>query len=223
MPLFSTGDLTRFFNNGEQELAIEQPFLVDRLSVAITAETAVYTLPDYVLSIKRITWLGMKLDPLPRRNQRDVFQNANQVGRPFWYIYNNIGANLIQFFPNPGINVAAGTHLWSTDIPTSVIVEFWRQTDNSTFVVPPYFRNQLLKRYTAYKARMLDGPGINMKMSKYFSDQWGYWKGAYFELLSDLYSKPRKYCVNEIVSSNYFPAAPVLPIGQFGIGVDEGY
>lgn len=225
MPLFQSSDLARFFSQGENEISTEKPFLVDRTSPAIATGTSVYTLPDYVASIRRVSYLGKKLDPLPRRNQREVFQAANQSGTPFWYVYNNIGANQIKLFPTPLDNFgAAGTDLWAGPAITSYcIVEFYRATDNSTFTIQPFLRPQLLKYYAAKRAYSIDGPGMNLKLVKYYNDKWNQKKVEFSDYLDELYSLPRKILVDEIVSSNYFPGEPVLPINQFGVSVDEGY
>jgi hypothetical protein len=224
MPVFTNETLTRFFNQGEDHISHERPFLVGRLSLDIVANTAVYTLPDYVISIKRITYKGMKLDPLPQRNFREVFQSATQKGRPFWYVYNNVGINKIQLFPCPNESVAdATTNLWDTSIDTSVIMEYYRVTENSTFILPAWIRRQLLKLYVAKQCFSIEGAGQNIKMARYFDARWENKKEEFFSLLRELYEKPRKLMTNEVVSSNYFPAGPVLPIASFGIGVDDGY
>jgi hypothetical protein len=187
--------------------------------------TSTYTLPDYVISIRRITYLGKKLDPLPQRNYREVFQSVAQEGWPFWYIFNNIGVNKIQLFPTPESSISSGTHLWSTDIPTSCIVEFNRATDNqgaSLFTLPIWIRRQMLKQFVMKRKFELDGPGVNTKLAKYFDEKWQMSKGEFAELLDQLYYLSRKYMISEVVSSNYFPGQPVLPINQFGSSVDEG-
>ena len=222
MPVLSTSDLTRFFNEGENLFAQERPFLVDRYSPPLVAGTSVYTLPDYVISIRRITYLGKKLDPLPQRNYREVFQSVAQEGWPFWYIFNNIGANKVQLFPTPQVTIPAGTNLWGSDIPTSCIVEFNRATDNSTFVLPSWIRRQMLKQFVMKRKFELDGPGVNNKLAKYYDGKWQMSKGEFSELLDQLYYLSRKYMISEVVSSNYFPGQPVLPIDQFGSSVDEG-
>lgn len=224
MPLFSSTDLERFYEQAENDISTDKPFMPDRISIATIVGVSTYTLPDYCCSIRRITYLGQKLDPLPRRNEREVFQSADQQGRPFWYVYNQIGANQIKLFPTPGDNLPADTgHLWSTDIPNCCIVEFFRATDNVNFVLPSFIKRQLLKQYVAKRAFAIDGPGMNMKLVQYFDKRWQTMKGEFYELLDDLYTLPRKLLVDEIVSSNYFPGEPVLPINQFGISVDEGF
>ena len=222
MPTFNSSDLNRFFNQGENEISGEKPFLFDRLEIATQSGTSTYTLPDYVTSIRRVTFLGWKLDPLPERNFREVFQSNPSFGQPFWYIYNNIGANKIQLFPTPNQTLVPGVDPWATDIPTQCIVEFARATDNNNFIIPLPLRRQLLKNYVAYRCYQVDGAGRNNKLTKYYKEKWAFWKQQFVELLDDLYNSPRKYIVSEIVSNNTFPGEPVLPIGQFGISVDEG-
>lgn len=223
MPLFSSAELLRHYNQGENIFSDEHPFLVDRLAITIVAGTSVYTLPDYVRSIKRITYLGKYLDPLTRRDQREAFQSATQRGRPFWYVFNNIGLNKIQLFPVPDTLVAGVTNLWSVaSITTGVIVEFYRVTDNSTFVLPSWIKRQLLKQYVAAQCYRMDGRGNNLKLATYFEKRWALRKEEFSGLLEDVHSKPRKLCLTAISGSGWFPGRPLLPIDRFGISVDTG-
>jgi hypothetical protein len=170
-----------------------------------------------------VTYLGQKLDPLTRRNQNEVFQAATQSGRPFWYVFNNIGTLTIKLFPTPGENLAPGTNLWSTDIPTSCIIEGYRANDDSTFVIPAWKKRQFLKPYVNKRVAQVDGPTNDLKAVKYFDQRWMNAKAQFSQSLDILYGSARKLMVSEIVSSNYFPGEPVLPIDQFGTSVDEGY
>lgn len=223
MPIFTSTDLERFANQGENDFSVDRPFLMDRYSLTIVGGIANYVLPDYVNSIRRVSFLGQKLDPMTQRNQREVFQAANQTGTPFWYVFNNIAANTIRLFPTPEQSIAPGTLLWSSDIPTCCVVEFFRSSDNSTFVLPPWKKRQMLKSYIKYRSYGIDGPGYNVALRKYYKQRWEFSETQFSELLDYLYNAPRKLVISEIVSSNYFPGEPVLPIDQFGISVDEGY
>lgn len=224
MPLFDSATLSRFFNQGENIISDERPFLVDRLSLNLVAGTSTYTLPDYVRSIRRITYFGRYLDPLPRRGQRDIFQAATQMSRPFWYIFNNIGLNKIQLFPIPNVNVPIVTNLWSTGISQTAgcIVEFYRVTDNSSFVLPSWIKRQLLKQYVAQQTFQVDGLGNNLKMAQYFGKRWELRKGEFIGLLDELISKPRKLSLTNISGSGWFPGRPILPIDRFGTSIDTG-
>src|SRR5258706_6726577 len=224
MPQFDSTLLSRFYLEGENVFSDSTPFLVDRISLDITAHVATYTLPDYVRSIKRITYQGTKLEPLNRRSQRDAFQNATQIGTPFWYVYNNIGLNKIILFPTPPLTIAVATgNLWkSAAITAGVIIEFYRVTDNNIFVLPPWIKRQLLKQYVQMKAFAVDGAGINMKLVQYFTQRWEVRSQEFSNLLNEVHSKPRKLILQGIANSNFFPASPMWPIDKYGISVGEG-
>jgi len=224
MPIFDASTLARFFNEGEIEISQERPFIVDRYSLNIEVGIPLYTLPDYVLSIRRVTYLGMGLDPLPRRNEREVFQGGTQQSQPFWYIYNNVGLNQIKLFPIPNNVIPSVTgDLWSKDaIENGCIVEFYRSSDNVDFTIPDVLRPQLLKLFSAYKAFGVEGPSQNIKLSQYFIQRWEQQKQEFSELLNTLYNQPRRLVINDFATFNWFPGSPVLPIDRFGIYVDDG-
>lgn len=215
--------IQRLSNEGEQAFAAAYPCILKRIAPAVTAGTALITLPDDVLSIRRLTWLGRKLDPLPQRNLRDVFQNASQQGTPFWYVYNNIGQNLVQLFPSPSVSLGAvTTNLYGSAIATSFIVEYFQAPDSSTAVIPEYFRRRLLKSYVLRGSFNIEGQGQNLKASKYFKQRWDMLKEQYGMLLGDLHNKPRKLYINGVNSASYYPGFPVLPIARYGTAVDAG-
>lgn len=223
MPLFTQQDIIRFFNQGEVDVSNECNFLLDRIELPVVSGTNVYTIPDYVRSISRITFQGKKLTPLPKRDLMGAFQSGTQVGRPFWYVYNNTGQNKIQLFPVPNQTLPVGTDPWVADIPTACIVEFFRISDNVEFVLPDYCRNALLKKYCGQMLFLIEGAGQNLKMAKYFADQWNLWKGDFEKLVDELHSAPRKLYISDVVSGNWFPGDIMFPIDKFGIGVETGY
>ena len=223
MPTFTQPDILRFFNQGEVDVSNECNFLLDRYEIPVVSGTGVYQIPDYVRSITRVTCQGKKLTPLPKRDLNDAFQSATQQGRPFWYVFNNTGQNKIQLFPQPNLTTPTGSDPWCTDIPTATIVEFFRISDNNQFILPDYSRNYLLKKYCGSMLFLIEGPGQNLKMSKYFKNQWELWKAEFIALTEELHSAPRKLYISDVVSGNWFPGSPVLPIDRFGIGVETGY
>jgi len=225
MPVIDNLQIQRYFDEGEVECSIEHPFLPDRLSLALIGGLNTYTLPDYCISIRRMTYNGIGLDPLPRRNQREVFQNSTQQGTPFWYVYNNVGLNNIILFPCPNSSVAIVTgDLWKqAQIQTpGLIVEFDRVSDNMFFTIPSTLRRQLLKKFVASQAFLTDNANVNLKVSSYFLNRWNTCKLELFELLDELYNQPRRLVINDFNTFNFFPGNPVLPINRFGISVSEG-
>lgn len=224
MSLFSSQTITRFSNEGENEFTEDFPCILTRLSLTVVANQSTYVLPDSIKSIRRITWQGWKLDPLGQRNMREVFQYASQVGKPFWYIFNNLGANTVKFFPCPPTNInPSGADLWSDAISTDVIVEYFQLPDFVTAVIPQYIRRRLLKAYVLKGCFGIEGAGSNVKNRDYFMQKWMNLKEQYGQLLYEIHNKSRKLCLNGITSYQYFPGQPLLPVARYGVGVDDGY
>lgn len=224
MSLWNSQTIIRFSQEGENQFAEDFPCILVRLSLTITATQAIYVLPDDVKSIRRITWQGWKLDPLGQRNMREVFQYATQQGKPFWYVFNNIGANKVQFFPIPNASIApSGGDLFSDAITTDVIIEYFRLPDFATYIIPKYIRRKVLKPYVLKSCFGIEGQGNNLKNRDYFINKWTNLKERYGELLLSIHNKSRKLCLNGITSYQFFPGSPLLPVSRFGIGIDDGY
>src|SRR5215467_2158379 len=218
MSLWSNATITRFSQEGENDFAEDFPCILTRMSLPTVRGTSTYSLPDNIRSIRRITWKGFKLDPLGQRNMREVFNYASQIGKPYWYVFNNIGANNIQLFPIPDETInPSGGDLYSDAITTDVIVEYFVLPDFVTYTIPQYFRRRLLKAYVLEKCFSVEGAGQNLKNRDYFTKRWEYLKEKYGEFLDEIHNKSRKLCLNGITSSQYFPAAPILPVSRFGI------
>lgn len=223
MSLFSTDTITRFAQEGESDFCSEKPCIIKRVALTIVSGTATYTLSDDVLSIRRIAWKGQKLDPLPQRAAREIFQGASQSGTPFWYIFNNIGQNKIQFFPAPVVNIATtASNLYGSEIANRVIVEYWQAPDYTTAIIPSYMRRRLLKAYVLKSCFAIEGAGQNLKNVGYFEDKYRNLKRLYTQLLEDLHGKPRKLSLNNYSGTGYFPGQPILPMARFGQSVETG-
>jgi hypothetical protein len=221
--IWDAGTITRFSQEGENDFADDYPCILTRYSLSVVANQATYTLPDNVRSIRRITYLGTKLDPLGHRNMREVFNNATQVGTPYWYIFNQIGNLSIQFFPVPPTSInPSGGDLYGSAIPTDVIIEYFMLPDYVNNDIPQYFRRRLVKPYVLKQCFLIEGPGQNLKNVKYFEQKYNYLKDKYGTLLQSLHNKARKLCLNGITGSQFFPGTPILPVARFGIGVQDG-
>lgn len=222
MPIDTTSAIQRWWLTGEIELSQEIPFLFSRYEIPIVSGTATYTLPDIYLSIRRVTYLGKSLDPLPAAQKRDFFQGSSATGNPFWYIFDNIGQNKISLYPAPNQTIAAGSDPWFSDIATKCIVEGSVVADDSTFTVPSYLRQQMIKKYVGYKMYSMEGPQQNLESARYFLSSWNKAKSEFAEWLQEIATKPRKLIINDPVSQQVLPAAPVLPISRYGISVEAG-
>lgn len=225
MQQISDALIGRYFDQGEDEVTTERPFLVNRISFVTSFGVGVFVLPDNCLAIKRVTWKGWKLSPLPHRMYREAFNGSGgQIGRPYWYIYNNVGLRTIQVFPVCNEALTTGTHLWTTDIPNKFIVEYYQSTDHNVKVLPDFIRRQLLKIYVALKISSMEGNTQSVLMTKYFQSKWQIKKQEWYHLLNVLYSVPRQLILSQNdPGTNYSVGNPVLPINKFGISVDDEY
>lgn len=224
MPVFSSTNLTRFQRDGEQNFAAEFPCVIERISLSITSGTSQYVLPDSVANIRRMTYRGWKVWPLPHRDLRESFLNGQQSGRPYWYIFNNIGLQKIQLFPVPQENLdAIQTGLWGESISDHFIIEFYAIPDQEQLKIPHFIRRRLLKTYTAMRMFQSEGRGQNTKAYKYWAKKWDFAKATYGEALADLNNKPRNLIANEKGMNPYgfTPPPPILPVSRFGIAVDD--
>ena len=222
-PIFSTATIARFEADAEANFNYERPCIVDRIGLAIVAGTAEYTLPSYVNDIRRITISGIPVYPLPHRELRFSCLNSTQQGRPYWYIINNIGQNKIRFFPVPNTNLADTTtltSLWGSGITNNCIIEFYRQPDQSTNILPIFIRRRLLKCYINKRCFEVDKKGNSLKNVKYWADKYDNLKSIYSDLLDDLNNKPRKLIASNTSNMNPALASPVLPY-RYGISVAD--
>jgi len=225
-PIFESNTITRFSQIGEDIFASQSECIIDRYSISTVSGTSIYTLPEYVTNIRRVTWKGTKLDPIPHRQFRENFPSIDSRGRPYWYVYNNIGQNQIKLYPTPSetISQQGGDLFLPAKISAGVIVEFARVSDYTLFTIPTFLRRRLLKAYVLKMCFAIEGPGQNIQASQYFDSKWQQLVSRYNILLFDLINKPRKLISGgqfEVISN--VPHQPRLPISRYGISVDDNF
>lgn len=174
MPIWSAATITRFSLEGEQEIATSLKCIIARTSPSIVALTSTYILPADLLSIRRVTWNGIKIEPMPARDYHSL-NNVASSSRPIFYIFNQQGRNTIRFYPIPDVTIASGTQLFSSDIESCVIVEYYQIPDGSTVLLPAYIRRRLIKYWVLYKCFMQEGKGQNLKASKRFKVRYDFY------------------------------------------------
>lgn len=224
MSLFTPATIARFINEGEAAFDSAHNCIVERLSLNIVSGTKEYTLPDTVQNIRRVTWKGYKLDPLTSRANRDYYSNPLSQGKPFWYLFNNIEANKLQFYPIPNETIAStASNLWGSEILNRVIIEYYITPNGTTYTIPAYFRRRLVKPYVLKACFAIEGQGQNLKNSNYHSKKFEKLSKLYSDLLDEINNKSRKLVLGNSINNSYgYPRDPVWPIDRFGIGVRTG-
>lgn len=210
---------------GESRFSNDYPCLVNRVAINVTAGVSNYTLDDSVFNIRRITWLGWKLEPFSQRDLRNTLMSGTQPGRPRYYNYSNIGRQTIQLYPVPIINVPPvyGDDLWGAQIGNAVIVEYYAIADGIVNKLPLYMRRRFLKAFTLWRCYLMEGKGQNLKAASYYSQKWEMFKTMYEDIFNDLINKPRNLTTDPYVKDLPYPPFARLPIDKFGVDVSDEY
>ena len=227
MALFSTATITRFAQEAEDLFVKNHHCITDRTALSIVSGTSTYSLPSYLIDIRRITWKGLKIYPASHRSLRESqLSLTNTASVPYNYIFDNIGQAQIRFYPIPSVTIASiGTNLYGSEIANRVIVDFYRSPDYATFIIPSFFRKRLIKAYVLKMCFSIEGRGQNLKASKYWHDKWNYYNEIYGMLLEELINEPRHIILGPSGISRDFKLNNLennLKYDNIGIGVDKG-
>lgn len=216
--IWDSAQLTRFLDEGEKDLSIRLNCIVDRVALSIVKGTYEYTLENYIIGIKRVTWKGKRLDPLSY-NEWVTFLNPTLASGdgtpesiPYNYIYNDIGSKNIILYPIPNETIASTTsNLWGSEIANRVIVEFYRTPDTSgnTYRIPDYLRRRIVKCYALWKLLAQDGEGQDIKASNFYSFKYEFYVNLSKIILNKVFvSRIRGYAP---LSTQGRIARPMLP------------
>lgn len=225
MSIWTSDQLQRFALVGERSFARDYKCVVDRISLDIVSGTADYVLDEAVLDIRRVTYRGIKLEPLSHRKMRFYLDGPAPSGKPTHYIYDNVGASTIKLFPTPNETIVGVSYglIEPSIIAAHCIVEYYAIPDAIKLRIPQPFRRRLLKAFVLKMAFSIEGKGQNLKAAKYWESKWQYLKETYGFAMEDLIKLPRKLVASDTKTDSPFGhATPVLPSNMRGVGVDPG-
>jgi len=224
MSLFSSEQINRYVLQGEQLFTNEFRCITDRLAIEVVSGTSLYTLPDNVIDIRRITYRGSKIDPISHRDMREYLDGLSSSGTPQNYIFNNVGQSTIKLFPTPAETLGTiQVDLFNPEIVrVQCIVEFWTVADGIGYKLPEYIRRRLLKPYVLKSLFLAEGKGQNVKAAAYWAKKWAALKSIYGIQLEDQLNIPRRLMANGSFQSRSYLAQPVLPLSMRGTGMNPG-
>jgi len=105
MPIHSDSYLNSLIEEAEQVISEKIPCIFNRFSLAITANTSVYTLPSNLHRILWISYLGTIIQPIDWQDFGNNGylrpQDLGLKGLPNTYLRVGNGWNKIQFYPIP--------------------------------------------------------------------------------------------------------------------------
>lgn len=172
--------------DGLQQINQDVQAVWQRFCLATTRGVSVYTLPDFVRSVLRITWRGYGLDSanweeMTLLTPATVFiqpgdkQNIEtSQSRPLYYAMHPTSPYDIRVYPCPDESFASNAEDPYAPAPNgpSCIVTCFRTVDatgdDATAQLPDYIVRRTQKAYVLWKAFAAEGKGQNLAASKYY-------------------------------------------------------
>ena len=184
MAIWSDATITRFLSEAEESVARETKCIIKRVALVIVSGTPVYTLPDDLISIRRVTWKGKQIHPVP--HLKYIEQNHTSASStPLWYIFNQQGRNSLRFYPIPDTAITGtAADLFGASIRTKVIVEYYA-LPSCTETIPVYIRRRILKSYAVSKCFMQEGNGQNYGAAQHYSRIYNLYTGDFKSIYVD--------------------------------------
>ena len=164
--IWSDQQLALWASDALADIAVNVPCIFARECLAVTVGRSVYTLPNYVRTLRRVTWRGRTLDPasweeLQLLSPATVFlalgSSANvetSISLPLFYAMHPTNPYDIRFHPCPNESFTVGGEPDPySPIPNSpsCIIDYWREPDttgsNPVISLPPYIARRTQKAY----------------------------------------------------------------------------
>ncbi len=235
-PLWTAQYLSDLATEAEIQISTEVPCIYVRFPLNVLVNQSVYnfqtdTVPAQRLTgIIRVTYQGWTVHPVAQIHLRNnVIPLAPWNGdiissRPFLYMRTGYGIDGIKLFPAPNLSIPYD----STDITTitgitnNVIVSGWRIADptGTTYRIPDYIRETLVRYYVMARAFKKEGKGQNLEASKYFEGKYQKLMARFKTIVSQLFTS-RTHGVHDPFANTYGhrPPRPSLPV-NFGIPIN---
>jgi len=234
MSIWTDQQLNQWSADAEQDINKRIPSLIYyRFCLQVTQGISVYTLPSFVRTVSRVSWLGRKLDPvnwdeLTYLTPATAVLNDNQVdtiptviGRPLYYAKHPTNPLDIRLYPTPNLTLSADAQdpyspLPETSTPQACIIACWRSTDSTfsdpTALLPPYVDRRLRKAYVLWKAFSAEGKGQNLNASKYYKALYE-WLITHFIAINQGAYVSKRYAIEDglITIDAFRYPRPILP------------
>lgn len=189
--IWSEAQLNQWALDAEQEINKDLQCIFEKTYLGTFSGQSLYTLPSYIRSLRRVTWLAKMLDPvsweemtqlspatavLPPPNNN--FSEETTSGRPLYYAMYPTAPYTIRLYPTPDLTLpTTGGNPYAT-LPNEQFcaLSYWREIDSSfttpTALLPSYVDRRTRKAYILWKAFGAEGQGQNLKASEYYGKKY---------------------------------------------------
>lgn len=214
------------------QIAIDVNCIYVRECVATQFGVSVIRLPNYVRTVRRVTWRGrtldaMSFDELTLLTPATVFVDANSpnsniessIGRPLFYAMHPTNPWDIRLYPTPNESFTTSGEP-NPYAPTfnspSCIVDSYRMPDSTstipTISLPIYIVRRTQKAYVLWKAFASEGKGQNLRASAYYKSKYDFLIGQ-FRLINEGAFVGKRYSIDEasLTIEGYRWPKPMLP------------
>jgi hypothetical protein len=200
---FTDAQITKLAVEGELYLASLVDFIVERVALPVTQGLVLYTLPDSVTDVRRVTYKGKKLDPFS--GQEEIWSGSTPAltpqGLPKYYIYSHQGFPVIKVLPAPSEDLPVpltGTPWDETYIENALVVEYVSAPNlgSSDVRVPVQLRRQFVKMFVLYRLFKREGKGMDPTAASYYKSK--------FEQVK----LEAQICLNQVFSGVVYEMAP---------------
>jgi len=218
MIVWTDSYLNQLLIEGEEEIVNRVDCIFHRFTLDITQGDSTYVLPSFVRRITRITWKGVKVEPISFSELRELSPTTlvpgfeATEGTPKYYSPHGGSYNEIRFYPTPGESIAADDEdIDGEEIPNQVIVSCYRTPDitDSLLRVPTYIGRRTTKAYALMKAFLKEGKGQDIEASNYYRAKFEYLIAQFKLVNSNIFLSKRYQLTGSIESPRL--ARPVLP------------
>jgi hypothetical protein len=171
--------------DAEQALNVDLPCIFQRAYIPTVAGESVITLPPYVRSLLRVSWMGKKLEPVSWEEL--ILLSPATVGgiietsqsRPQWYAHHPTNALDIRLYPTPNLTFTPIGDPYSPIInENQCCISFLRDIDttytDSTALLPTYVDRRSRKAYILWKAFAAEGKGQNLNAAAYYQNKYNF-------------------------------------------------
>ena len=227
--LWTTEYLASLASEAEIEISTQIPCIYVRFPVSLIAGQSNYNFstlatPQRLTGIIRVTFRGKPVWPIHSTLLRNGIPQIRPLegdseGDPQWYVRTGYGIDGIKLFPTPSANLAYDSSNINTrtGIQNNFIVSGWRIADGSTYMIPDYIRETLIRYYVMSYAFRKEGKGQNLDAAKYFDKKYAMLLQRFRTITSQLFSIRNHFVKDSIPAGERGgkPPHPSLP-SNFG-------
>lgn len=224
MSIWTDTYLNQLIADAGNDILAAVPCLFHRFFLPTTAGTSVYTLPGKCKSIKRITWRGIKIEPMGWEEfialtpATAVVDPANRIepaqGRPYFYVLHPTNVHDIRFYPTPNETFTdTADDPYSPAADAHCIVTCWREEDDTDplATIPAYIDRRTRKAYAAWRAFEKEGKGQNSTAAGYYKKKYAFLIDMFTKINSGCFVSARHILQSDLELQGLNTHKPVLP------------